>query len=165
MTGAHRQLDQNPVRAVLESVRWLLAQVGLAAAALAIVGVPVYLAITNWKLLSILTLAMQGLLTLVLARRLALKVLGNRAPSPVILADWIDDAAILIGVVATLIASIAQHQRWMHAAFEFTMLGILGLLTVGMPVFWWRGKRQLTRALTGHAVAGQWPWSATDAVS
>lgn len=89
MTGAHRQTEQDPVRSVLKSVRWMLALVGFVAVSLGIVGIPVYLLATDSKFLPIATMAAQGIVAVVLARRLALKVLRNRTPSPVVLADWI----------------------------------------------------------------------------
>jgi hypothetical protein len=102
----------------------------------------------------------QGIVAVVLARRLALKVLHNRTPSPVVLGDWIGDLALPIGWVAVVVASIGQDQGWMHGAYEYALGSILGLLVVGMPVYWWRGQRRLVLVLTARAVAGRWPWSA-----
>jgi hypothetical protein len=160
MTGAHRRTDQDPVRSVLKSVRWLLLLVGFVALGLAFVGIPAYLLATDSKFLPIATMAVQGIVAVVLARRLALKVLRNRTPSPVVLADWISDSAFVIGWVVLVLASIGQNQGWMHGAFEYTMAGILGLFLVGMPVYWWRGQRRVVLALTARAIAGRWPWSA-----
>lgn len=161
MTGAHRRTEeQDPIRPVLESVRWLLGLVGLIAVGLAIVGIPVYLAVTDSKFLPIATMALQGIVGVVLARQLALEVLRNRAPSPVVLAEWLSDSAIVIGWAISLLANIGQHQGWMHGAFEYAMFGILGLFVVGMPVYWFRGQRRVVLALTARAVGGRWPWSA-----
>jgi hypothetical protein len=102
----------------------------------------------------------QGIAAVVLASQLALKVLRNRTPSPVGLADWIGDAAVVIVWVATVLANIGQNQGWMHGAFEYALDSIFGLLLVGLPVYWWRGKRFVVLALTARAVAGRWPWSA-----
>ncbi len=152
MTGAHRRADQDPVPSVIKSVPWLLL-VGF-------VGMPAYLLATDSKFLPIATMAAQGIVAVVLARRLALKVLRNRTPSPVILADWIGDGASVIAWVAVVLASIGRNQGWMHGAFEYAMAGILGLILVGMPVYWWRGQRRVVLSLTARAVAGRWPWSA-----
>lgn len=160
MTGAHRRTEQDPIRPVLKSVRWLLALVGLIAVGLAIVGIPVYLIVTDSTFLPIATTAAQGIVTVVLARRLALEVVRNRAPSPVVLAEWISDSAVVIAWFATVLTSIGQHQGWLHGAFEYAMLGILGLFLVGMPVYWIRGQRRVVLALTARAVGGRWPWSA-----
>lgn len=107
-----------------------------------------------------MTMALQGLAAILYAKRLALKVLRNRNPSPVQLADWISDSAIVIMWVAGLIVSIGQLQGWMHGAVKYATLSVLGLFVVGMPHYWWRGQRRLARALTARAVAGRWPWSA-----
>ena len=156
MTGAHRRTGQDPVRSALKSVL----QVGLVAASLAIVGIFAYLLATDSKYLPIIVMALQGFLAITYARRLAVKVLRNRTPSPVILADWIGDSALMITWVAVLLANIGRIQGWMHGAFEYAMDSILGLLVVGMPVYWLRGRRRVVLALTARAVAGRWPWSA-----
>lgn len=160
MTGAHRRADQG----LLQSVRWLLALIGLVSMLLAIVALPIYLAVTNSRFLTVALIAMQGILVLEFARRLAVKVLRNRTPSPKILADWIEDAAFVIALAISLIANIGQHQGWMHGAFQYTTLSVLGLFVVGLPGYWWHGKRRVTYALTARAVAGRWPWLAKDAV-
>jgi len=132
----------------------------LIAAGLAIVGIPVYLLATKSKFLPIAIVAVQGFVAVVLARRLAQKVLRNRTPSPVVLADWIGDSAVVIGWFAVVLTSIGQNQGWVHGAFEYAMGSILGLCVAGMPVYWWRGQRRVVLALTARAVAGRWPWSA-----
>jgi hypothetical protein len=156
MTGAHRRPGQDPVRFALKSV--LLA--GFIAASLAIVGIFAYLLATDSKYLLIIAMALQGFLAITYARRLAVKVLRNRTPSPVILADWIGDLALVIAWVAAALASFGQIQGWMHGAFEYAMDSSFGLLLVGMPAYWWRGQRRVVLALTARAVAGRWPWSA-----
>ena len=145
---------------LLQGVGLLLLLVGLIAAGLAIVGIPAYLIATDSKFLPIATVAMQGIFVVVLARRLALKVLRNRTPSPVILAEWIGDTAVLILWVLVLLTTIGQYRGWMHGAFEYAMDGIFGLVGVGLPVYWWRGKRRVVLALTARLVDGRWPWSA-----
>jgi len=159
MTGSHRRTDQDPVRSELKSVRWLL-QIGFVAASLAVVGMSVYLLVTQSNYLAITTTALQGFLVVTYARQLALKVLGDRAPSPVVLADWIDDSALVIMWAAVLLASIGHIQGWMHGAYEYATNSILGLFAVAMPVYWWRGRRRVVLALTARSVAGRWPWSA-----
>jgi hypothetical protein len=104
--------------------------------------------------------ALQGFLAIVYGRRLALKVAGNRTPSPVVLAGWIGDSALVIMWVVSVLAGICELQGWMHGAVEYAVLSIAGLFAVGMPVYWWRGQRRLVLALTARAVAGRWPWPA-----
>jgi hypothetical protein len=156
MTGAHRRMYEDRVRSAVKSVRWLL--VSLVAGAIAIVGVLVYLLATHPKYLPIVAITMQGIVAVELARRLAVKVLRNRTPSPVVLADWIGDGAFVIGWVAIALLTIGREQGWMHGAFEYAMGGIDGLFAVGMPVYWWRGQRRVVLALTARSVAGRWPW-------
>jgi hypothetical protein len=163
MAGAHRRPDEAPVRSTLKSVLWLLLLLGVIVAGLAILailGFIVYLIATDSKYSPIATAAVQGICAGVLARELVVKVLRNRTPSPVILADWIDDAAVVIAFVACVLAGTGQYEGWMHGAFEYAMSSILGLFIVGMPVYWWRGKRRVVLALTARAVDGRWPWSA-----
>jgi hypothetical protein len=69
-------------------------------------------------------------------RRLAVKVLRDSSPSPVVLADWIGDATVVIALVAVALLSIGQDQGCMHGAFEYAMGGICGLFVVGIPVYW-----------------------------
>ena len=157
MTGAHRRPED---RSVLASVRWLLALVGYIALAVAIVGVPIYLGVTDSKFLPIATLALQAFVVVTYARRLAFKVLRNRAPSPVILADWVSDAALTVAWFGSIAANIGEQQGWMHGAYKYGLFGILGLLAVAMPLYWWRGQQRLILALTARAVGGRWPWSA-----
>jgi hypothetical protein len=160
MTGVHRRTEQDPVWSVLKSVRWLLGLVGLIAGSLAFVGIPAYLIVTDSKFLPVASMAVQGIVAVELARRLALKLLRNDSPSPVVLADWIGDAALVVGWMVTVLANIGTNQRWMHGAFEFAVLSVLALFLVGLPVYWFRGERRLVLALTARAVAGRWPWSA-----
>lgn len=150
---------QDRVRSAVKSVRWLLA--GLIAAAIAIAGILVYLLATHPKYLPIVTITVQSILAVEFARRLAVKMLRNRTPSPVVLADWIGDGAFVIVWVAIALVSIGQHQGWMHGTFEYATGGICGLFVVGMPVYWWRGQRRVVLALTARSVAGRWPWSAS----
>jgi hypothetical protein len=158
MTGAHRQADQHGAPSAVKSVRWLLEAAGVIAV-VAGLGFGIYLAVTNSKLFPIALMTTQGIVAVELARRLALEVVRDRAPSPVVLADWIDDSAVVIAWAALFLANIGEHQGWMHGAFQVTMLGVLGLFVVGMPLYWWRGKQRVVQALTGRAVAGQWPWA------
>ena len=163
MTGAHRRPDEDPVRSTFKSVLWLLLLVGLIAAGLAllaIVGFIVYVIATDSKYLPIVTTAIQVIIVVVFASELVLKVRRNHTPSPVILADWIDDAAVVMVFVVCLLAGIGRDEGWMHGAFEYVTSSILGLFIVAMPVYWWRGKRRVVLALTARAVAGRWPWSA-----
>jgi hypothetical protein len=154
MTGAHRRADIDPV--TLEGIRALLWLLGF----LAVVGVFAYFLVTDWKDLQILTLALQALIAATYVKRLVVKVLRNRAPSPKVLAGWIGDSAIVIVWVAIVLASFGRIQGWMHGAFEYVMYSTFGLLAVGMPVYWWRGRQQIVLSLTARAVAGRWPWSA-----
>ncbi len=110
---------EDRVRSAVKSVRWLL--VSLVAGAIAIVGVLVYLLATHPKYLPIVAITMQGIVAVELARRLAVKVLRNRTPSPVVLADWIGDGAFVIGWVAIALLTIGREQGWMHGAFEYAM--------------------------------------------
>lgn len=167
MTGAHRHTDPDPVHSRLESVRWLLQGIGLIAACLAIVvaglaifGIPTYLIATDSKFAPIAVMALQGIVAVDLARRLVVKVLRNRTPSPKILADWIGDSTLVIAWAAVVLTSFGRIQGWMHGASEYVMLSILGLFAVGMPVYWWRGQQRAVLAPTARAVAGRWPWSA-----
>jgi hypothetical protein len=66
-------------------------------------------------------MAAQGIVAVELARRLALKVLRNHA-------------ALVVGWMVSVLASIGTNQGWMHGAFEFAMLSVLGLYLVGLPV-------------------------------
>ncbi len=87
-------------------------------------------------------------------------MLRDRTPSPVVLADWIGDGALVIVWIAIALASVGQYQGWMHGAFEYTTIGLCVLFVVCMPVYWWRGKQWVVLALTARAIAGRWPWSA-----
>jgi hypothetical protein len=160
MTGAHRQTDQNVVCSVLKSVRWLLLLVGFIAATLAIVGIPLYLVVTSPRLGPIVVTVIQGLVAIQLGRRLVLEVLRNRAPSPVILAEWISDSALVITWTVIVLASIGREQGRMHGAVEYAAATFLGVFLVSMPVYWWRGQHRVVLALTARSVAGRWPWSA-----
>jgi hypothetical protein len=161
MSGAHRQTDQDPVRSALKSVRWLLGLLGFIAVSLAIVGIPVYLLTRGGRFLPIFTITMQGVIVVVLARRLVRDVHRDRTPSAVVMADWIGDSAYVTAWVALLVVSIAQHQGLMHGAFQYAMFGIMGLFLVGLPVYWFvGGEQRAVLALTARAVAGRWPWSA-----
>jgi len=151
MNGAHHQRDQHPVRSVLISVLWLLALAGF-------IGICLLFAGSRFQAYTII--AVQGTVAVVLARRLALDVLRNRAPSPAVLADWIDDAALVAAWLVVVLTSIGQSQGWMHGALRWAVLGLLGLFAAGMPAYWWRGKRRVVQALTARALAGQWPWPA-----
>jgi hypothetical protein len=139
----------------------LLGLLGFIVVSLAIVGIPAYLLATGGRLLPIFTMAMPGIVAVVLARRLVLDVLRNRSPSPVVLADWIGDSAIVIVWVALVLTSIVQHQGWMRGALEYALYSVIGLFLVGMPIYWWLGGEQrVVVGLTARAVAGRWPWSA-----
>ncbi len=116
--------------------------------------------VTGSKLEPIAIAALQGVVTVIFAWRLAVKVLHNRAPSPVVLADWIGDAAVLLAWLVVVLASVGQIQGWMHGGFRYATFSILGLFIVGMPVYWWRGQQRVALVLTARAVAGRWPWSA-----
>lgn len=168
MPGAHRQAGQDPVRSAAKSAWWITQGVGIVAVGLAILavglavlGIPIYLIATSSKYQWLGIAGLQGLVTVELARQLAVKVLRNRAPSPKNLADWMGDAAVLIGFVFVVLVSIGEYEGWMHGAFSYATDSILGVLVVGLPVYWWRGKQRLVLALTARAIAGQWPWSAT----
>ena len=163
MTGAHRRPDEDPVRSTLRSVLSLLLLVGLipaALAVLAIVGLIVYLVATGSRYELIALMALQGIVAVVLASQLARKVLRNRTPSPLILADWIGDGAFMIVWLVIVLSTIGESQGWTHGAFEYAIDSILGLFVVGLPVYWWWGKRRVVLALTARAVDGRWPWSA-----
>jgi hypothetical protein len=153
MTGAHRRADRDPT--TVEGVRALLWLIGF----LAVVGVFAYFLVTDWKDLRILTLALQVLFVATCAKQLVVKVVRNRAPTPVVLADWIGDLARLMAWVVVVISTIGQNLGWMHGAFEYALVSILVLFVVGMPVYWWRGQQRVVLALTARSVAGRWPWS------
>jgi len=163
MTGAHRRPDESPVRSTFKSVLWLLLLVGVIAAGLAllaVVGFIVYLIATDSRYLPIVITAMQVIIVVVFASELVRKVLRNRTPSPVTLADWIDDAAVVMVFVVCLLGGIGQDEGWMHGTFEYVISIILGLLAVGLLVYWSWGKRRVVLALTARAVDSRWPWSA-----
>jgi len=145
---------------MLQGVGLIASCLAILVAGLAILGIPVYLIATDSKLAPIAVMALQGLVAVDLARRLVVKVLRNRAPSPKILVDWTGDLALEIVWAAIVLTSFGRIQGWMHGTFEYVMLSILGLFVVGMPVYWWRGQRRFVLALTARAVAGRWPWSA-----
>jgi hypothetical protein len=144
----------------LQGVGLILLLVGFIAAILALVGIPVYLIATDSKYLPIATVAMQGIIAVIFASKFVLKVLRNRTPSPVILADWIGDSAVVMAFVVGLLGGIGRYAGWMHGAFEYAMGSILGLFAVGLVVYWVWGQRRVALALTARAVAGRWPWSA-----
>jgi hypothetical protein len=144
---------------VLKSVRWLLTPVAVLAMLVG-VGLGIYFAVTKSGFLPIAVVTAQGIAAVVLARRLGREVLRTRAPSPAVLADWLDDSAALVAWVTTVLANVGEQEGWLHGPFEYTVLGILGLFLLGAPVYWWRGKRHVVRLLTARAVAGQWPWAA-----
>jgi hypothetical protein len=151
MTVEHRRAaDPHRVRTALKSVWWLVLLIGLLAVGLA----------TNSKYLPTVLIGAQVLAAFLLARPLAMKVLRNRSPSPVILADWIGDAAMVFVWVALLFIDISQSLGWMHGAIENAAFSIVGLFLVGVLIYRWRGQRRLVLVLTALAVAGQWPWSA-----
>jgi hypothetical protein len=95
------------------------------------VGVFAYFLVTDWKDLPTITLALQVLLVATYAKRLVVKVVRNRTPSPKILADWIGDLAFVITWVAIALTSFGRIQGWMHGAFDYVMLSIFGLFAVG----------------------------------
>ena len=152
MTGAHCRINEHPIgSAVMAAVSLLLA--GLVVASLVLLA-------THSKYLPIAVIAGQCTIAVWYAGTLAVKMLRDRAPSPVVLADWIGDGAFVIVWIAIALASVGQHQGWMHGAFEYTTIGLCGLFAVSMPVYWWRGKQRAVLALTARATAGRWPWSA-----
>lgn len=153
MTGAHRRTERDPV--TVEGVRALLWLVGL----VAVIGVFAYVLVTDWKDLPILLLALQALIAATYAKELVVNVVRNRAPTPVVIADWIGDLAVLIGWLVVVISGIGQHLGWMHGAFEYALVSVLVLFAVGMPVYWWRGQRRVVLVLTARSIAGRWPWS------
>jgi hypothetical protein len=153
MTGAHRREGWDPI--TVEGVRALLWLVGF----FAVIGLFAYFLVTDWKDLPILLLALQALLTATYTKELVVKVVRNRTPTPVVIADWIADLALLIGWVVIVIAGTGQHLGWMHGAFEYATVSILVLFAVGLPVYWWRGQQLVVLALTARSVAGRWPWS------
>jgi hypothetical protein len=153
MTGVHRRAGWDPVTA--EGVRALLWLIGF----FAVVGVFAYFLVTDWKALPFLTLALQALILATSAKRLIVKVVRNRAPTPVVLADWIGDLALLIGWVVAVISAIGRNLGWMHGAFEYALISMLVVFAVGMPAYWWKGQRRVVLALTARSVAGRWPWS------
>ena len=116
--------------------------------------------VTDSTYLPVMTMAGQCLVALIFGEQLAQKVLRNRTPSPVILADWIGDSAVVITLVALILARIGEMQGWLRGASEYVTDSMLGLLVLAMPVYWWRGQRRVVLALTARAVAGRWPWSA-----
>jgi hypothetical protein len=156
MTGAHSRTDEDPVQSVLGNVGCLL----LLASVLALVGLFAYLLATDSKDLPIPLMALQGLVVITYARRLALKILRNRSPSPVILADWISESARVIAWTVVLLITIGEFEGWMHGAVRYALAGILGLFIVCLPLYWWRGQRRLVLALTARLVESRWPWSA-----
>lgn len=156
MTGAHSRTDEEPVQSILENVGCLL----LLASVLALVWLFTYLLATDSKDLPIPMMALQGLVVITYARRLAVKILRSRSPSPVMLADWISDSARVIAWTVVLLITIAEFEGCMHGALRYALAGILGLFIVCMPLYWWRGQRRLVLALTERLVAGRWPWSA-----
>jgi hypothetical protein len=160
MTGVNGRTDPVPAHSAHKSIRWLLLLVSTIPAGLTVVGVPAYLIATDAGTRPIAILALQGIVVVILAGRLALKVLRNRTPAPAVLADWIGDAAIVIAWAVVVVASISQHQGWMHGGLKWAIACILGLFLVAMPVYWWPGQGRVVSALTARASAGRWPWSA-----
>jgi hypothetical protein len=154
MTGAHRRAGWDPV--TVAGVRALLWLIGFFSA----VGVFAYFLVADWKDLPILILVPQALILAISAKELVVKVVRNRAPTPVLIADWIGDLGLLTGWVVVVITTIGRNLGWMHGAFEYAVGGMLVLYAVGMPVYWWKGKRRIVLALTARSVAGRWPWSA-----
>jgi hypothetical protein len=153
MTGGHRREGWDPI--TIEGVRALLWLIGFSA----VIGVFAYFLVTDWKDLPILLLALQAIIAATCAKELLVKVVRNRAPTPVLLADWIGDLALLLGWLVVMISGIGQHLGWMHGAFQYALVSTLVLFTVGMPAYWWRGQRRVVLALTARSVAGRWPWS------
>jgi hypothetical protein len=153
MTGAHRRegWDQTTVEGV-RALFWLIGFV-------AVIGVFAYFLVTDWKDLPIILLALQALLAATYAKELVVKVVRNRSPTPVLIADWIGDLALLIAWFFILISGIGRQLGWMHGAVEYALMSILALFAVGMPVYWFWGQRRAVISLTARSVAGQWPWS------
>ena len=149
-------MDEKPVQSALENVGCLLLLVGV----LADLGLFGYLLATDSKDLPIPVMALQGLIVITYARRLAVKILRNRSPSPVILADWISDSGRVILWTVLLVATIGQFEGWVQGGFRYALLAVFGLFIVGMPLYWWRGQQRLVLAFTARSVAGRWPWSA-----
>ncbi len=136
MTGAHRRQGWDPV--TVAGVRALLWLVGLTA----VIGVFAYFLVTDWKDLSILLLALQVIITATYAKELVVNVVRNRTPTPVVIADWIGDLALLVGWFVVVMSGIGQHLGWMHGALEYALVSIFALFAVGMPVYWWWGQRR-----------------------
>lgn len=153
MTGAHRREGWDAT--TVEGVRALLWLIGF----IAVIGVFAYFLVTDWKDLPILLLALQAFLAATYAKRLVVKVVRNRTPTPVVIADWIGDLAVFIGWFVVVISGIGRQLGWMHGAFEYALVSIFVLFAVAMPVYWWRGQRRVALALTARSVAGRWPWS------
>jgi hypothetical protein len=156
MTGAHSRVNQHPVRGAVMAA-------GMAASLLLLAGLFVtslVLMATHSKYLQIVVIAFQSTIAVWFAGTLAVKMLRDRTPSPVVLADWIGDGALVIVWIAIALASVGQYQGWMHGAFEYTTTSLCVLFAVSMPVYWWRGKQWVVLALTARAIAGRWPWSA-----
>jgi hypothetical protein len=156
MTGAHCRINKHPIRSAVMAA-------GMAAVLLLMAGLIVaciVLMATHSKHLPIVVIAMQSTIAVWSAGTLAGKMQRDRTPSPVVLADWIGDVALVIVLTDAALANVGQHQGWMHGAFEYTTLALCGLFTVTMPVYWWRGKQRVVLALTARATAGRWPWSA-----
>ena len=93
-------MDQHPVRSALKNILWLAGFLG----SLAFLGFLADMIVTDSRYLPVMTMAGQCLVALIFAEKLAQKVLRNRTPSPVILADWIGDSAAVITLVALLLA-------------------------------------------------------------
>jgi hypothetical protein len=58
-----------------------------------------------------------------------------------------------------LVTTIGDFEGWMHGAFRYAVGSVAGLFLVGLPLYWWRGKRLLLSALTARAASGRWPRS------
>jgi hypothetical protein len=95
----------------------------------------------------ILVAAGDGVIVIRTAHRLVLNLADQRLRSAEQMADRLSLIAELIGALVVALAAVGQLRGWMHGMFRDVVAGVLAVYLVGMPVYWYGGKRRLIAVL------------------
>jgi hypothetical protein len=110
---------------------------------LAVLGLAIYLGVARQADATLLTIALQGVVCLVVLENLVSEVLRKPGRSPEKRMHLITRAGLLLCFATGLVADVGRQQGWMHGAYEYAVTAILSLLVLGTIAYWLVGERRL----------------------
>jgi len=129
----------------------LIALVVVVVVPLAGIGFIIYLGIKHRSGVLILLGALDGIILIQAAHRAVLNLANKQLHSTEQMADRLSLIAQLVGALVAALASIGQVRGRMHAAFRDVIAGVLVLYLVGLPIYWFGGRRRLISVLRTRA--------------